>query len=212
MGLNRVYSKTDFFLGFSIYKDSADRVTQYPHIFFILCAEVLSIMLKTEDSIKGIRINNNIYTLSQYADDTQIFLDGSERSLRSTLRILHKFYLMSGLKINEDKTKALWIGSMANLELKMCNDNNLDWDQNSIKILGVTFDSGILNIWDLNSVELITKLEKLLLTWPKRKLTLPGKITVIKSLALSKFTHLFISLPNPPEALIKRLDRTFYKF
>ena len=60
-------------------------------------------MLKTEDSIKGIRINNN--TLSQYADDTQIFLDGSERSLRSTLRILHKFYLMSGLKINEDKLK-----------------------------------------------------------------------------------------------------------
>ena len=31
-----------------------------PYIF-ILCAEVLSIMLKTEDSIKGIRINNNIY-------------------------------------------------------------------------------------------------------------------------------------------------------
>ena len=103
-------------------------------------------MLKSEDSIKGIRINNNIYTLSQYADDTQFFLDGSERSLRSTLRILHKFYLMSGLKINEDKTKALWIGSMANSELKMCNDYNLDWDQNSIKILGVTFDPGILNI------------------------------------------------------------------
>ena len=149
-------------------------------------------MLKTEDSIKGIRINNNIYTLNQYANDTQIFLDGSERSLRSTLRILHKFYLMSGLKINEDKTKALWISSMATSALKMCNDYNLDWDQNSIKILGVTFDPGILNIWDLISVELITKLEKLLLTWSKRKLTLPGKITVIKSLAFSKFTHLFI--------------------
>ena len=141
-----------------------DPISSY---IFILCAEVLRSMLKTEDSIKEIRINNNIYTLSQYADDTQIFLDGSERSLRSTLRILHKFYLMSGLKINEDKTKALWIGSMANSELKMCNDYNLDWDQNSIKILGVTFDPGILNIWDRNSVELITKLEKLLLTWSK---------------------------------------------
>ena len=32
-GLNRVYSKTDFFLSFSIYKEGADRVTQYPHIF-----------------------------------------------------------------------------------------------------------------------------------------------------------------------------------
>ena len=53
---------------------------------------------------------------------------------------------MSGLKINEDKTKTLWIGSMANSELKICNDYNLDWDQNFIKILGVTFDPGILNI------------------------------------------------------------------
>ena len=96
-----------------------------PYIF-ILCAEVLSIMLKTEDSVKGIRINDIIYTLSQYADDTQTFLDGSERSLRSTLRILRKFYLMSDLKINEDKTKALWTGSMTNSELKMCNDYNLD--------------------------------------------------------------------------------------
>ena len=44
----------------------------------------------------------------------------------------------------------------------MCNDFKLDWDQNSIKFLEVTFNPGILNIWDLNSIELITKLEKLL--------------------------------------------------
>ena len=50
----------------------------------------------------------------------------------------------------------------------------------------------LLNIWDLISVELITKLEKRLLAWSKRKLTLTGRITVIKSLALSKFTHLFL--------------------
>ena len=51
------------------------------------------------------------------------------------------------LKVNEDKTKALRIGS----ELQMCDEYYLDWDQNSIN----TFDPGILKtrIWDLNSVE-----------------------------------------------------------
>ena len=48
--------------------------------------------------------------------------------------------------------------------------------------------------------------------WSQRKLTLPGRIIIIKSLALSKFTHLFISLPNPPDELLKRLDKIFYKF
>ena len=39
-----------------------------------------------------------------------------------------------------------------------------------------------------------------------------GKITIIKTIVLSKFVHLFIALPNPPQALIKSLENTFYKF
>ena len=182
-----------------------------PYIF-ILCAEVLSNMIKKEESIKGININNILFTLSQYADDTQIFLDGSEASLRATLQILEIFYNMSGLKINKDKTKALWIGSKINSTERLCNEHNLDWEQGPIKILGVTFSPEVYNIWDINSQDTLTKIEKIINTWSKRKLTLPGRITIIKSLALSKVTHLFISLPNPPEDLLKRLDKLFYKF
>ena len=61
--------------------------------------------------IKGISINGKEYKLSQYADDTQLILDGTEKSLKSALNLLKQFYLMSGLKINVDKTRALWIGS-----------------------------------------------------------------------------------------------------
>ena len=182
-----------------------------PYIF-ILCAEVLSNMIRKEKSIKGININNILYNLSQYADDTQIFLDGSEASLRATLEILDKFYKMSGLKINKDKTKALWIGSRINSTEILCREHNLDWEQGPIKILGVTFSPEVFNIWDINSQDTLTKIEKIIKTWSPRKLTLPGRITVIKSLALSKFTHLFISLPNPPDELLKRLDKIFYKF
>ena len=35
---------------------------------------------------------------------------------------------------------------------------------------------------------------------------------MIKSLALSKFTHLFLALPNPPGEMIKMLKRIFYNF
>ena len=75
-----------------------------PYIF-ILCAEVLSIMIRKEKSVKGININNILYKLSQYANDTQIFLDGTESSLRATLQILDKFYKMSGLKSIKKKLR-----------------------------------------------------------------------------------------------------------
>ena len=98
---------------------------------------------------------------------------------------------MSGLKINVDKTRAFWIGSMTKSNLKLCKEYKLDWDQRPIKILGVTFTSEVFNIWDHNSVELVRKVETTLQNWSKRRITLLGKITVIKSIAISKFVHLF---------------------
>ena len=71
----------------------------------ILCAEILGLMLRNEESVKGININNKYFLPSQYADDTQIFLDGSESSLRSTLHILQIFYEISGFKINTEKQR-----------------------------------------------------------------------------------------------------------
>ena len=57
-------------------------------------------MIRNDRNMQGIKINNNKFKLSQYADDTQIFLDGSENSLRQLMLILKKFYHMSGLKVN----------------------------------------------------------------------------------------------------------------
>ena len=42
-------------------------------------------MIKKYINIKGMFKNNKEFTLSQYADDTQIFQDGSEMSLRKIL-------------------------------------------------------------------------------------------------------------------------------
>ena len=73
-----------------------------PYIL-ILCAEVLSHTIKKDINIKGIFINNKEFTLSQYADDIQIFLDSSEMSLRKTLEKLNSLYIMSSLKLNIEK-------------------------------------------------------------------------------------------------------------
>ena len=93
----------------------------------------------------------------------------------------------------------------------LCNDFKLNWNQGPFKILGVTFTTEVFDIWDKNTTGIEQKVENFIKTWSKRKLTLPGKIT-IKSLALLKFVNLFMELPNPPGILVKRLNKLFYTF
>ena len=81
-----------------------------PYIF-ILCAEFLAVKIRHNKNIKGIHINGTEFKISQYADDTSLFLDGSTESLNQTLWELECFANISGLKINFDKTQVVWIGS-----------------------------------------------------------------------------------------------------
>ena len=182
-----------------------------PYVF-ILCAEILGKMLRKNKNVKGISINRKEFLLSQYADDTQIFLDGTEKSLQETLRVLDNFHVISGLKINIEKTKAIWIGSLSNSNRRVCRNYQLDWTQGPFKILGVIFTTEVFDIWDVNTAPIKNQVEQLLRQWSKRKLTLFGRITIIKSLALSKFIHLFLALPNPPGDFVKNVEKIFYKF
>ena len=81
-------------------------------------------MIRNNNDIHGIIIDNKEYKISQYADDTQLFLliNGSENFLRETLDILQNFYTMSGLRMNAEKTKAIWIGSLSNSTTRMCHN------------------------------------------------------------------------------------------
>ena len=88
------------------------------------------------------------------------------------------------MKLNIEKTKAFWIGPSSNSEIRICRNHKLDWTQGPFKSLGVTFTTEVFDIWDVNVPHIINKAESLLNQRSKGKLTLFGRITVIKSLAL----------------------------
>ena len=52
--------------------------------------------------IKGFCYKRIEIKLSQYADDTQILLDGSEKSVRNTVNLLNNFTKISGFKVNNN--------------------------------------------------------------------------------------------------------------
>ena len=68
-----------------------------PYIF-LLCAESLALMLKSNEDIQGIKIGGEEYKLSQFADDTTILLDGQEKSLVETMKTLGSSHLYQASK------------------------------------------------------------------------------------------------------------------
>ena len=76
----------------------------------------------------------------------------------------------------------------------------------------MTFNTNKRNIFLSNLEPKIKEFENCLQQWQHRKLTLMGKIVVIKNYALPKLIYPLTSLPNPPKDTINRLEKSMYNF
>ena len=74
-------------------------------------------MIRGNSKIKGIKITPKMVLLSQFAGDSALFLDGSEEPFKKSMQTFEKFALFSGLKLNNDKTQVVWIGSKKNSKM-----------------------------------------------------------------------------------------------
>ena len=179
---------------------------------YLICAELMSLLIRKNPDIKGIKMKNVEAVISLFADDTNLYLDGSESSFKETIKVLDLFASFSGLNINNDKTQIIWIGSRRNCGLRFMRDRNFIWDPGTFKILGITFSTNLEELVALNYKDKINEVIRDIAKWKKRSLTPLGKITIIKTLVLSKLTYLLTNLPDPPAEFIKELDSILYEF
>ena len=179
---------------------------------FLMCAQILSLMVTFNTSIHGIFIKNKEFKLSQYADDTTIILDGTKGSLLAALNTIEIYGSMSGLRINTDKTKLVWIGKKRHSKDKIEVATDMDWGTTEFNLLGIEFSVDLEKMVDLNYNLAYLKIERNLTHWKQRYLTPLGKITVVKSLIIPKLNHLFISIPNPSDVFLKKISGILFKF
>ena len=173
---------------------------------------MLSLMLKQNKDIKGVKIGDVEHILSQFADDTTIILDGSEQSLAAAIKTLDSFAKLSNLKVNSSKTRAIWIGCKKFSGETFNHRLKLNWNQTNFDILGIKFSCNLDTMVKINYKDRIEQIEKELKIWSKRKLTPFGRITVLKTIVIFKLNHLFIALPNPTEEIINNLQKNFFHF
>ena len=168
---------------------------------FLLCAEILGNTLRKDNEVRGIKIFHTECKLFQYANDTTMILDGSKSSFLRSLYLLDAFASISGLKVNYEKTEALWIGASKSSNLNFPSSKPIAWANEKVFALGVWFST--LEDRSLNSdfTEKIEKIRSILDNWSARRLTLLGRITIIKTLAVLQIIYILSSLPTPPDIL-----------
>lgn len=179
---------------------------------FILAAEILSVAIRNEDSIKGFNINGIETKISQYADDTLIFLDGSKRSLLKVIDILDKFKKCSGLCINYDKSEVIKLGILKATQDDFEIPKKLKWNVSNFKSLGIMFSLDLTEMVHINYNEKLKQIQNCLKVWSMRNISIQGKILLIKTLALPKLTYVSTVLPNPSKEFIKKVENELFGF
>ena len=58
---------------------------------FIVCSQILYLLIKKYPDINGIFFGNNEIKMSQFADDTTLILDGTQRSALNTIKVFGSF-------------------------------------------------------------------------------------------------------------------------
>ena len=78
----------------------------------MLTAELMSNKIRQSDTVKGVSLCGN--EISQFADDTNLICADIPSVEPDALQILVDFGKISGLTLNKEKTKAMWLGRSAN--------------------------------------------------------------------------------------------------
>ena len=176
-------------------------------ILFVLGIELFARALKNKASVKGIRVDDHEIKIAQYADDTTVFVRDKE-SVLELLDFLREFSTLSGLEINTSKTEAMWLGQWKN---NQDTPFGFKWPKEPILSLGVFFSHNQTDADELNFGAKIRDLEKSLQTWKRRKLTLYGKINIVKTLGLSKLIF-NASVLYIPHHYIEQINKITFNF
>ena len=177
---------------------------------FALYIEPLAQMIRQEDVITGIDINNQTHTISLFADDVLIILKDPVNSFMKLMEILEKFGVYSGYKLNISKTQILMFNCSPNKELK---ELKLNWKAKSIQYLGISITKNLSKLFRNNYDHIDGNIRKDIERWSTYPMSLTDRINAVKMNILPRLLYLFLSLPVCiPQIQFQSWDRLISRF
>ena len=174
---------------------------------FVLAVELLACKIRQDKEIKGINIFQKELKISQFADDTTL-LNSNRNSVRRAINVLDNFGNLSSLRLNQSKTKALWLGPWRHCKEKPVG---FQWPEKPVRILGSYICYDVKQNEKLNFETKLQKMQGIFDVWNCRNLTIFGRCLIAKSLGIAQLVHTISNL-NISKAYIQTFNSAIFKF
>jgi len=172
---------------------------------FILVIEVFFQLVRSNSLIKGLQILGFEHKFTSYADDSSFFLSDLS-SVRELLKTFELFSKYSGLLLNKSKCELAGIGAKKDATGESMSElKNVNLTTDSVKILGIHYSYNRDILLEQNYTSVVKKITKCLAMWKWRNLSIAGKVTIFKTLAISKVVYVAF-LSTIPESILQKLS------
>ena len=167
-------------------------------------------MIKTNKNTNGLNIFDHEYLFTAYTDDTTFFLEDIS-FIKVLLKDLQCFSSFSGLCPNFTKCEIAGIGLLKSVNVALCGMKRLDLTKECIKILGAHISYNRKLQHDKDFYDTLKNISNVIKLRHMRHLSLEGKITIFKSLAISKIVYLALLtlIPNSFLEELKQVQKIF---
>ena len=182
-------------------------------LIYTLCGEVLALLLKNNDKIHGITVNQVLKILTQFADDTTMYLRYDPITLHEVGDTLVKIEKNLGLMVSYEKTCLYRVGTLAGTDAQVYTQKNYLWSNEPMDTLGVKLDcSDNSQVIELNYKNVRDKLLNICNDWYNRSLSLIGKVQVVNTLMASLFVYKMSVMLNMSAAMISEMELILRRF
>ena len=132
-------------------------------------------------------------------------------NIDNALSLFRSFELISGLKINIDKTELLEVGKQEQGVAAYFDHIGIK-KVSEAKILGVKISNDMYSATEDSYYSQVDKMKRILQIWRMRNMTPYGKIVLIKSQAISQLIYLMSVLPNAKSKIITTIENELFHF
>lgn len=162
-------------------------------LLFTIVLGTLASAIRADVKIKGVSAGEREHKLFMYADDILAVIADPAGSLQVLLDCIDSYSKLSGYKINWHKSGAMPLSNTCYSSHVTSFD--FKWTPSGMKYLGIQLNPNLDEIMLSNMEPLLQKIKMNLDKWEKLKLTLWGKINVIKMVVAPQFNYISMMLP-----------------
>ena len=178
---------------------------------FLVCGETMAHLIQNNPKIHGIKLGNTTHVLSQFADDTMLFLQYEESTVAETISTLAAVEANTGLVISYEKTTIYRIGSIRDTNAIFYTEKPLQWSSGDIETLGVIIRNGEHQS-NKGFEKNIKQMQTVASNWYNRRLSLMAKILVVNTLMGSLFVYKMTILPDLSDEQVRKINEIIQDF